>query len=198
MKRLLFLLVLVLCRTLSATADTQQMSLPEALATAEKLFAGKDVDYYILQNDNASTWTFFVDAEPTKGWEHDCYLLTIPKTTNSGILASRTQLRMPPSGKTDQEGCVTTESISLEENFGIESIALTADGGTLTVNLHNEAPANASISIVSLLDGTQKTTQNIPGTTSSITVDTSNLYNGAYAVVYSAQGELIDQKKFNK
>lgn len=99
---------------------------------------------------------------------------------------------------TDQEGCVTTESISLEENFGIESIALTADGGTLTVNLHNNAPANASISIVSLLDGTQKTTQNIPGTTSSITVDTSNLHNGAYAVVYSAQGELIDQKKFNK
>lgn len=64
MKRLLFLLVLVLCHTLSATADTQQVSLPEALATAEKLFAGKDVDYYILQNDNASTWTFFVDAEP--------------------------------------------------------------------------------------------------------------------------------------
>lgn len=198
MKRAFIIIMLILCCTLSTTADTNQLSLSEALAIAEGQFEGKDVDYYVLQEDNASVWRIFVDAEPTKGWEHDCYLLTIPKTTNSGILASRTQLRMPPSGKTDQEGCVTTESISLEENFGIESIALTADGGTLTVNLHNNAPANASISIVSLLDGTQKTTQNIPGTTSSITVDTSNLHNGAYAVVHSAQGELIDQKKFNK
>lgn len=102
MKRLLFILVLVLCRTLSATADTQQVSLPEALATAEKLFAGKDVDYYFLQNDIASTWTFFVDAEPTKGWQHDCYIITIPKSFNSSssttIPTNSIRLRMPPTG----------------------------------------------------------------------------------------------------
>lgn len=102
MKRMLFILALILCRTLSATADTQQVSLPEALATAEKLFVGKDVDYYVLQNDNASTWTFFVDAEPTKGWEHDCYIIEIPKSFNSSssttIPTRSIQLRMPPTG----------------------------------------------------------------------------------------------------
>lgn len=99
---MLFVLILILCCTLSATADTHQVSLQEALTTAEKLFAGKDVDYYILQNDNASTWTFFVDAEPTKGWEHDCCIIVIPKSLNSSssttIPTHRTQLRMPPSG----------------------------------------------------------------------------------------------------
>lgn len=147
MKRAFIIIMLILCCTLSTTADTNQLSLSEALAIAEGQFVGKDVDYYVLQEDNASVWTIFVDAEPTKGWEHDCCIIVMPKSFNfsssTTIPTRRTQLRMPPSG--------------------------------------NFVPLRVKNS-----------------TTSSITVDISNLHNGAYAVVYSAQGELIDQKKFNK
>lgn len=102
MKRAFIIIMLILCCTLSTTADTNQLSLSEALAIAEGQFVGKDVDYYVLQNDNASTWTFFVDAEPTKGWEHDCYIIEIPKSFNSSssttIPTRSIQLRMPPTG----------------------------------------------------------------------------------------------------
>ncbi len=81
-------------------AQTQNVSQRDALAIAQRQFAGKDVDYYILSNSSSTVWNIFVDAEPMKGWQHDCYILTIPKSTTSNISAivPKKELRkMPPA-----------------------------------------------------------------------------------------------------
>ena len=81
-------------------AQTQNVSQRDALAIAQRQFAGKDVDYYILINSSSTVWNIFVDAEPMKGWQHDCYILTIPKSTTSNISAivPKKELRkMPPA-----------------------------------------------------------------------------------------------------
>ncbi len=168
MKRAFIIIMLILCCTLSTTADTNQLSLSEALAIAEGQFEGKDVDYYVLQEDNASVWRIFVDAEPTKGWEHDCYLLTIPKTTNSGILASKTQLRMPPFGN--------FVPLRVKNRFG----AYANERPTVkkSASLSNEATAAAQNTYAVIINGGVNRLANYER--------------------YSAQGELIDQKKFNK
>ena len=46
------------------------------------------------------SWIFFVDADPMKGWEHDCYLLYVPKTisTNGSPLVQNQKFRFPPDG----------------------------------------------------------------------------------------------------
>lgn len=65
-----------------AAADyLRKISKADALEIAQRQFAGRDVDYYIREDGSLSSWTVFVDAEPLTGWEHECYLLTIPKTT---------------------------------------------------------------------------------------------------------------------
>lgn len=81
-------------------AQTQNVSQHDALAIAQRQFVGKDVDYYILSNSSSTVWNIFVDAEPMKGWQHDCYILTIPKSTTSNISAivPKKELRkMPPT-----------------------------------------------------------------------------------------------------
>lgn len=97
---LLGLLIGCLCTT--AFAQSHSVSKAEALSIAQRQFHGKDVDYFILQDNNAKVWTIFVDAEPMKGWEHECYTLTIPKTitttVNVAIPSSKLQRKLPPSG----------------------------------------------------------------------------------------------------
>lgn len=55
----------------------------EALALVQEQFEGKDVDYYLVQNSQKGVWSIFVDAEPQKGWEHDCYLINVSKAKTS-------------------------------------------------------------------------------------------------------------------
>lgn len=47
-----------------------------------------------------NTWMFFVDAEPWKGWEHDCYLVCVDKrqATNQSLVPQKTKFRLPPNG----------------------------------------------------------------------------------------------------
>lgn len=84
MKNVLLLLSVVfssLFSTVSLAQTAKRISKDDALAIAQKQFVGKDVDYYILSNSTSAVWNIFVDAEPMKGWQHDCYVLTIPKAT---------------------------------------------------------------------------------------------------------------------
>ncbi len=100
---------------LSAESSTA-ISKEEALALAQKEFQGQDVDYFLLKDDNTTTWTIFVDAEPMKGWEHDCYLITIPKDKGpkAGIInISKTLLQLPPEGN--------MEILSVKDRFGYNS-----------------------------------------------------------------------------
>ena len=75
-KRLFLLAVLCLLLGMPSFAlQIQFVSKDEALAVVESKFEGKDVDiYYINSTLASSTWDFFVDAEPLKGWEHECYI----------------------------------------------------------------------------------------------------------------------------
>lgn len=47
-------------------------------------------------------WTFFVDAEPMKGWEHECYKVDVPKlvleSELSNIPLKKFKLKIPPAG----------------------------------------------------------------------------------------------------
>ena len=104
MRAKLILISLMICYIISpaAIAQIRRVSQAEALTIAQQQFQGKDVDYFILQDKHPTTWTIFVDAEPMKGWEHECYLLTIPKSIPTSLNAveplSSVQRKMPPSG----------------------------------------------------------------------------------------------------
>lgn len=89
-KNLIMIMASLICAIGNTTfAQTTKIatlvSKEDALSIAERQFEGKDVDYYILNNGTSLNWTIFVDAEPTKGWEHECYVLTIPKIITTSL-----------------------------------------------------------------------------------------------------------------
>lgn len=104
MRKIFSLLCFVVCCLLSATASAQIYSISEtvALGIAQKQFQGQDVDYYIQENRDSLNWVIFVDAEPLKGWQHNCYLLSIPKTSTVPGYAttpkSKIALKLLPRG----------------------------------------------------------------------------------------------------
>lgn len=104
MKKNFSFLCFVVCYLLSVTASAQTYSISQtdALEIAQRQFQGQDVDYFIRESVVSSYWIVFVDAEPMKGWEHDCYLLHIDKMSsvpaNSAIPVAKKALKLPPSG----------------------------------------------------------------------------------------------------
>lgn len=84
MKKILrFWIWLFLVSLFPVTASAQvQRIVPkeEALSIAQAQFRGQDVDYYLIDENMSPTWQVFVDAEPMKGWKHDCYVIRIPKS----------------------------------------------------------------------------------------------------------------------
>lgn len=117
MKQKVNLLCLLLCCLIASSAIAQQVrniSKQEALSIVKMSFRGQDVDYYLCEDavlnvrsegqnlsfSQINTWTFFVDAEPWKGWEHDCYLVSVAKrqSTNQRLVPQKTKFRLPPNG----------------------------------------------------------------------------------------------------
>lgn len=76
------------------------VSKEKALQIVSKEFSNRDVDYYILENNSDLYWTIFIDAEPMKGWEHECYITTVPKTSYNNIIVTPTltERTLPPAG----------------------------------------------------------------------------------------------------
>ncbi|WP_024999574.1 C13 family peptidase [Prevotella falsenii] len=109
---------MLLCCLISSSAIAQQrlrnVSKQEAFSVVKGIFSGQDVDYYLCEdpvlkvegegNDlnfsQSGTWTFFVDAEPLKGWEHDCYIVRVVKRIGEyqSPAPQSTKLRLPPMG----------------------------------------------------------------------------------------------------
>lgn len=96
----LTLLSLLMCCifTTAALAQTHSDS-SEALTIVQRQFQGKDVDYF---NNSQTAWTIFADSVPMKGWEHECYVLTVPKTittsVNVAVPSGKVERKLPPSG----------------------------------------------------------------------------------------------------
>ena len=117
MEKKIKFLFLLLCCLINSPAIAQQMrsvSKQEAFSIVKSYFSGQDVDYYycdkpvfevtdkdryIYASQN-NTWEFFVDAEPMKGWEHDCYIVSIAKEIGEYLSPAPllTKFRLPPMG----------------------------------------------------------------------------------------------------
>lgn len=87
------LLIAFLLPSFVMAQQTYPVSKERALSVVQSLFHGQDVDFYLCEDavlnvrsrgenftfSQSDTWTFFVDAEPLKGWEHDYYLVSVAK-----------------------------------------------------------------------------------------------------------------------
>ena len=104
MKKLIILGWLLLGSILSTHSQElqleRQVSQQEALAIAQKQFVGQDVDYFLLNGSTSATWDIFVDAEPMKGWQHDTYIVSIPKSigVNDVVVPNKVLQKSPRFG----------------------------------------------------------------------------------------------------
>ena len=117
MEKKIKFLFLLLCCLINSPAIAQQMrdvSRQEALSIVKMCFNDQDVDYYLCDDPvlnvmsegeklsflQSNAWIFFVDAEPMKGWEHDCYIFSIAKKIGKyqSPAPLSTKFRLPPMG----------------------------------------------------------------------------------------------------
>ena len=117
MEKKIKFLFLLLCCLINSPAMAQQMrdvSRLEALSIVKMCFNDQDVDYYLCDDPvlnvmsegeklsflQSNAWIFFVDAEPMKGWEHDCYVVSIAKKIGKyqSPAPLSTKFRLPPMG----------------------------------------------------------------------------------------------------
>lgn len=103
MKKIFTILLTLFCSVVlfQGMALNRVVTKDEAFSLVKKEFANDaGLDYYLVQDGNASFWTFFVDAEPMKGWEHNCYTVKVPRVIDSSILSvplRKTKQQMPGS-----------------------------------------------------------------------------------------------------
>ena len=117
MKKALFFLLSICCLWQIKAQTVTPISKEEALEIVRAKFPGQDVDYYISSDYFAYGWTVFVDAEPMKGWEHDCYICRFPNTRPQPSYVpsvSITQLKMPPTTG-------TFEPLEVKNRYGVTS-----------------------------------------------------------------------------
>lgn len=105
MRRTVLFLIIAICGFINAGkvyAATYPVTVEDALAMAKRQFSGQDVNYFLVDNGNDSSWTIFIDAEPMKRWGHECYTLTCPRSTSSLYMADVRAVKvldqMPPEG----------------------------------------------------------------------------------------------------
>lgn len=147
MKQRIKQLLLIVCCLFSVTtyAASVSVSKEDALTIAQQQFAGQDVDYFLLQDNSTSTWTIFVDAEPMKGWEHDCYIVYIPKSTTgdlSNTPVRKIERKTPPSGE--------FVPLSTKNRYGSNAYARPSVN---KINLTNEASEAALHTYAIILSG---------------------------------------------
>lgn len=97
MKKQILLSLLMLF--ISSLSFSQRLTQTEALEYVKEHFANQDVDYYGIDSNSQTYWQFFVDAEPMKGWAHECYRIFVYKNlTVDDPVAIMEKLSMPPDG----------------------------------------------------------------------------------------------------
>ena len=107
MKRIYYFLTMLFAFFTNANSQsTTQVAVSEqqAFDLVMQKYDANQVDVFLL-NDTSSkisnqSYTYFIDEEPMKGWEHNCCIITVPKHINAGddITISTQKLRMAPTG----------------------------------------------------------------------------------------------------
>ncbi len=62
------------------TEPITEISVEMALNGVKNALGDKDADYYLINDDNPSYWTIFVDAAPLELLGHECYIYQMPKS----------------------------------------------------------------------------------------------------------------------
>lgn len=101
MKKNLFLHLLLFSLLSAITSYAQNTATyfatrQEAIAEITRMFPSDDIDIYINPTEETMSWSFFLDFEPTKSWEHACATITIPRSPDFKYV-SRTPGIIPPS-----------------------------------------------------------------------------------------------------
>lgn len=94
-----------------------------------------------------------------------------------------------------ENGEAATASVSLDVMHAIKSVS--ASAADITIELQEGAPNGATVSVVSVLDGTTKSSADIPAGNTSVTLSGLSLQKGIYVVGYAVDGETIDQQKIS-
>lgn len=104
--KLLTLLAICCLLVTSASAQSPFFSAQDGVNFLKQQFPNKDFDYYscsrIVNGVVERYQCIFIDAQPTAGWEHDCYIFTVDELE---ILSNKKQtpilanpLKLPPKG----------------------------------------------------------------------------------------------------
>ena len=91
------------------------------------------------------------------------------------------------------DGEIATESISLENLYGIQSISTANDN--IVVKLKEAAPDNASVEVKNITDGIAQVSCQISAGANVVNFDGSNLSRGVYVVCYIVNSTVVDQQK---
>lgn len=116
MKRLILFLSTVGC-IIAVVAQSNGVVLPPskvevtkemALEAAKRAFGeGGEVflsrDYYLIEDNDSVQWSFFVDPWPGSSWEHESYIATYPKVSDSGVYIYASATLTPTSCPPDSE-----------------------------------------------------------------------------------------------
>lgn len=79
----------------------RDISIEEALSCAQNHFTNREVDYFLIQEEasNSNVWQIFIDADPNANWEHEAYIITVPKSSiEEELNTSITKVSTPPDG----------------------------------------------------------------------------------------------------
>ena len=103
----IILAILLFSVTFDGAAQIQTRVTQEtAFTTVKRFFFNKDYDYYSIESSNdsqisSSNWNFFVDPSPLAGWEHECYIVSVPRSVDMGVTpAASAIVRMLPPDET--------------------------------------------------------------------------------------------------
>jgi hypothetical protein len=82
------------------------MTANQALELVKSQVGDEESDYYLYESSSETSsdkcWKFFVDPTPLKGWEHECYLVTVDYDLSNLLLSPSPvvkNLTCPPNGK---------------------------------------------------------------------------------------------------
>jgi hypothetical protein len=94
---------------------------------------------------------------------------------------------------TKEDGDVVADSVSIDSDYGIKTVDVIRENGTIVVTLCNKAPENAVMSLVSVSDGTSKYMGKISSGDNMIMIDSSAFQCGMYVVLYMVNGDIVDE-----